>query len=93
VPIIVKHAVGKDLEVTLSATVPSGWKVVSGTGKFILPSEARTNLRVEIETPTLAETELKAAKKQKVVVKVETDRNLVDEVQLDVLLKAGGLPQ
>jgi LmbE family N-acetylglucosaminyl deacetylase len=93
VPLSIHHDEKRALELTVSAELPQGWKVLNGIGKFLLPAEADTNVRVEIETPTLAEPELKKATPQSVRVKVEADGKSVGEVKVDVLLKASGLPQ
>jgi hypothetical protein len=93
VPIVVHHDPGKEVEVSISAEVPSGWKIASGTGRFILPAEANTKLRVEIETPLLPEAELKAAEKQAVVVRVDEAGKSVGGARVDVLLRANALPQ
>jgi LmbE family N-acetylglucosaminyl deacetylase len=79
-------------EVTISADVPQGWKVISGTGRFLLPAEANANFRVDIQTPTLSEEELKKATPLPVKIKVRTDQ-FGGEFEIRVLLKASALPQ
>jgi LmbE family N-acetylglucosaminyl deacetylase len=92
-PLTIRHEQKRTLEVTISAELPQGWKVLSGTGKFLLPAEPDTNVRVEIETPTLPEAELKKAAQQSVKVKVEANGKSVGELKMDVLLKGSSLPQ
>jgi LmbE family N-acetylglucosaminyl deacetylase len=92
-PLSIHHGEERTLEVTIGAELPQGWKVLNGTGKFLLPAEADTNVRVEIETPTLSETELKMATPQSVTVKLEADGKSVGEVKVNALLKASALPQ
>ena len=92
VPIAIHHA-GKESEITVSAEVPNGWKVVNGTGKIKLPAEERTNLRVEMETPTVTEAELKAGKTETIRVQVEGAGSSVHTVELKVSLRGSALPQ
>lgn len=91
VPVTVHHE--KPLEITITAEVPQGWKVTGGTGKFLLPAEMSTNLRVEMDTPTLTEAELKKAIPQTVTVKIQENGKSLGEIKINVLLKASALPQ
>jgi hypothetical protein len=79
-------------EVTISADAPQGWKVVSGTGQFLLPAEANATFRVDIQTPTLSDEELKKAVPLPVKVTVRTT-HYHREFEIKVLLKASALPQ
>jgi hypothetical protein len=67
--------------------------VTGGAGKFLLPAEVSTNLRVEIDTPTLTEAELKKATPQMVTVKIQENGKSIGEIKINVLLKASALPQ
>jgi len=91
-PITIRHA-SKELEITVNAVLPDGWKVTSGVGKLRLPAEQRTNLRVEIETPTLAEADLRAAKTETVRVQLEEAGQAAQTVELKVALRGSALPQ
>lgn len=92
VPITIHHG-AKELEITVIAAVPNGWKVLGGTGKLKLPAEERTNLRVEIETPRLTEADLKTAKIETVRVQVEAAGHATQTVELKVALRGSALPQ
>jgi LmbE family N-acetylglucosaminyl deacetylase len=92
-PLTIHHDEKRKLEATISAELPQGWKVLNGAGKFLLPAEADTNVRVEIETPALTEAELKRATPQPVMIRVQADGKSAGEVKVDVLLKASALPQ
>ena len=92
VPITIHHG-AKELEIAVIAVVPNGWKVLGGTGKLKLPAEERTNLRVEIETPKLAEADLKTAKIETVRVQVETAGDATQTMELKVALRGNALPQ
>jgi LmbE family N-acetylglucosaminyl deacetylase len=93
VPVTIHHDDKKAVETTIAAEVPQGWKVIGGTGKFLLPAEDDTNLRVEIDTPALTEAQLKKALPQVVTVRIEVNGKSVGEIRINVLLKASALPQ
>jgi LmbE family N-acetylglucosaminyl deacetylase len=93
-PLVVKHDPSKPLEVNvLVSVVPDGWKVTAGGGKFVLPNEASTALRVDIQTPERSGAELRNSQPQDVQVKVEVDGQLIGDVNLRVLLESSALPQ
>jgi len=94
VPIVLQHADALvPMRTTFSVEAPAGWKVASGQGEFNLPAEASTELRVEIETPSLAADELKTVQTQEIVVRAATNGKLIGEVHLRVRLRANALPQ
>ena len=91
VPLIVRHAGGKEIDVKVAA--PEGWNVTYGAGKWKLPAEPSTQLRVDIATPTLAGDALKNFKPQLVTVTVSENGKALGQVELRVGLISGGLPQ
>ena len=93
VPLTIYHDEKKTQEIEIKVEAPAGWKIVSGSGKFLLPAEANTNLRVEIETPTLSQDELKKATRQPVKVRVQGDGMAEQELRIDVLLRPNGIPE
>ena len=93
VPLAIKRATAKALDIVIEAKTPSGWKVVSGQGTFRLPEEAETDLFVEIATPDSSTEELKKIAAQQVVVRASAGGTSVGEVKLKVLLKASALAQ
>jgi len=93
VPLTVRHDPKEPLEIEIKVEAPAGWKISSGTGKLLLPAEASTNLRVEIETPQLSEAELKSDKPQQVKLKLAGDGLQDQELVLNVLLRVRALPQ
>jgi LmbE family N-acetylglucosaminyl deacetylase len=94
VPLAVRHADAMaPLNVNLTVEVPAGWKIQSGQGQFTLPAEASTDLRVEVETPSLAAEELKKIPAREIVVKGEANGKSIGEVHLRVSLRANALPQ
>jgi len=93
VPVIITRKPGAPREITVKATAPSGWKVSRGEGKFLLPDEETTDLRVELQSPEIPANELKKRKTDSVVVSGSVGRKSVGEFTLRVLLCSSALPQ
>ena len=93
VPLVIGHGKGKAGEIAIEVTVPAGWKVAHGAGKFALAQEDRTDLVVEIATPEMGREELKKAGMQEVVVRVAAEGNAIGEVKLKVALRENALAQ
>ena len=93
VPLVVTHAAKAPLRLTLNVEAPAQWRVTSGPTTYLLPAEARTPLRIELETPALSAAELKSGQAQTVRVKAKADGKPAGEVELRVKLVSGGLPQ
>src|SRR5258708_24155476 len=55
VPLIVTRKPGATREITVNVTAPNGWKILSGAGKFLLPDEEITYLRVELQSTEIPE--------------------------------------
>lgn len=79
--------------VRISCDLPSGWKIVSGGGEFLLPADYSGEMRVDVQTPEVKKEDLKNEQTRQIVVRASTEGRPIGEVRLNVLLKAGGLPQ
>jgi LmbE family N-acetylglucosaminyl deacetylase len=93
VPLVVTRKPGAAREITVKATAPSGWKVLSGEGRFLLPDEEFTYLRVELQSPQIADTELKGRRPDSIVVSGTAGDKAIGQVELRVLLRSSALPQ
>jgi LmbE family N-acetylglucosaminyl deacetylase len=93
VPLTIAHAGNKALKLQLKVEAPKGWKVTGGEGEFALPAEITSELRVEVETPKLNASELKANGAQELVVHALADGAPAGEIRLRVQLRSHGLPQ
>lgn len=93
IPLLVAHGNGKAFKLQLKVEAPKGWKVTGGEGEIALPAEATTELRVEIETPKLTASELKANGPQEISVHALADGAPAGDIKLRVQLRAHGLPQ
>ena len=93
VPLTIAHAGNKALKLQIKVETPKGWKVTGGEGEFVLPGETTSELRVEVETPKLSASELKANGAQEVVVHALADGATAGDIKLRVQLRSHGLPQ
>jgi LmbE family N-acetylglucosaminyl deacetylase len=93
VPLKIAHANGKAFKLQLKVEAPKDWKVTSGEGEIALPAEATSELRVEVETPKLTASELKASGAQEIVVHALADGAPAGDIKLRVQLRSHGLPQ
>jgi uncharacterized membrane protein len=93
VPLRIAHAGNKALKLQIKVEAPKGWKVTSGEGEISLPAEANSEMRVEIETPTLTASELKTSGLQEVIVHAEADGVPAGDIKLRVQLRSHALPQ
>jgi LmbE family N-acetylglucosaminyl deacetylase len=93
VPMIVTRKPGALREITIKATVPSGWKVISGEGKFLLADEEITHLRIELQSPEISTNEMKDRKTDSIVVSGMAGEENIGEFTLRVLLRSSALPQ
>jgi len=93
VPVIITRKPGTPREITVKATLPGGWKVISGEGKFLLPDEEITHLRVDVQAPEIPANELKDRKEDSIVVSGLAGDQSIGEFTLRVLLRSSALPQ
>jgi LmbE family N-acetylglucosaminyl deacetylase len=93
VPLIITRRAGSSREITLKVIAPNGWKITSGAGKFLLPDEETIYLRVELQSPDVAEKELKSRQPDPIVVVAQAGEQSIGEASLKVTLRSGALPQ
>jgi LmbE family N-acetylglucosaminyl deacetylase len=93
VPLLIRHGDNKALKLQTKVDAPKGWKVTSGEGEIALPAEASTELRVEVQTPALAESELKANPPQEIIVHALVNGVSAGVIKLRVQLRSHALPQ
>ena len=93
VPIHVLRPMLAPAVLTLTADVPTGWKVTGGTGKFSVAQGTDAQFRVEVQIPEFSKEQLKGAKPETIVVHVSQDEKPIGEVKFKVQLVSGGVPQ
>lgn len=93
VPLWVRNGTGKTREISLAATLPAGWTIQTGTGKFTVAAKQMAAARIEIMLPSIPENETKKPEPQDVVVHAESNGQSVGEIRLRVELRKRALPQ
>jgi LmbE family N-acetylglucosaminyl deacetylase len=93
VPLIVTRKPGAIREITVNVTAPNDWKVLSGAGKFLLPDEEITYMRVELQSPEIPEKELKGRQADSILVNGTVGEKSIGQAGLKVLLRSSSLPQ
>jgi LmbE family N-acetylglucosaminyl deacetylase len=93
IPLWLRNRTAKTQEITLTATLPSGWTAQSGTGKFSVAARQVAAGRIEVNLPALAENAPKKTEPQELTVRAEANSQTIGEVKLRVELRKRGLPQ
>ncbi|HEY6947149.1 MAG TPA: PIG-L family deacetylase [Candidatus Acidoferrum sp.] len=93
IPLWIRNQTAKPQEITLSATLPTGWTVENGTGKFVVAAKQTAAARVEVSLPAPAEKPPPKAEAQQVTVRAEANAQAIGEVKLLVELRKRALPQ
>ncbi|HLZ90933.1 MAG TPA: PIG-L family deacetylase [Candidatus Acidoferrum sp.] len=93
VPLMIVRKPGAAREAVVNVTAPSGWRVISGAGKFALPDEEKIYLRVELQSPEIAAKDLRGRAADPIVVTGTAGEKSIGEVRLSVSLRSSALPQ
>jgi LmbE family N-acetylglucosaminyl deacetylase len=93
IPLVITRKPGAAREITVKVTAPSGWKVLSGEGKFLLADVEMNYLRVELQSPQIADNELKGRQPDSIVVSGTVGDKSIGQAELRVLLRSSALPQ
>lgn len=91
IPLWLRNETGAVQEFTLSAELPKGWTLQSGTGKFAVVAKQVAAARVEVGLPELGEAAKLSA--QEVTVRAEVGGKVVGLIKLRVELRKRSLPQ
>ncbi len=93
IPLWVRNRTGKTQEISLTATVPAGWTLQAGTGKFTVAAKQVAAARIEIMLPAVPETETKKHETQEIGVHADSNGQSIGEIKLRVELRKRALPQ
>src|ERR1700674_4109394 len=93
IPLWVRNRTAKTQEITLSAVLPAGWMMQSGTGKFTVAAKQVAATRIEITLPALAENGAKKQEPQEISVHADSNGHSVGDIKLRVELRKRALPQ
>ncbi len=69
IPLWVGNRTGKTQEISLAASLPAGWTLQSGTGKFNVAAKQVAATRIEVLLPAVPESETKKTEPQEVTVR------------------------
>jgi LmbE family N-acetylglucosaminyl deacetylase len=93
IPLWVRNLTGKMQEISLTPSLPSGWTVQSGAGKFTVAAKQVAAARIEILLPAIPENETKKPEPQEVTVRADSNGQSIGEIKLRVELRKRALPQ
>ncbi len=93
VPLWIRNATGAAQEVTLTASVPQGWTVTSGGGRYAIAAGDTAAVRVEITVPGPLPSGAAPKEVTEITVRAESSGQAVGTVRLRVALRKRALPQ
>jgi LmbE family N-acetylglucosaminyl deacetylase len=93
IPLWVRNRTGKTQEISLAASLPAGWTLLSGTGKFSVEAKQVAAARIEIMLPVVPDNEAKKTEPQEVTVRADSSGHSIGEIKLRVELRRRALPQ
>lgn len=93
IPLWLRNQTAAVKEITLTAKLPAGWAVQSGTGSYSVPAKQAVAARVEINFPALEENEPKKPVIEEVSVHAESGGQVVGVAALRVERRKKALPQ
>ena len=93
IPLWVRNRTTKTQDVSIAATLPAGWTVQSGTGKFSIAAKQVAAARIEILLPAVPENETKKPQPQEVTIRADSNGQSIGEIKMRVELRKRALPQ
>jgi hypothetical protein len=93
IPLVITRKPGAAREITVKVIAPSGWKVLSGEGNFLLPDVEMNYLRVELQSPQLAEKDVNGRQADSIVVSGTAGSTSIGQAELRVSQRHSALPQ
>ena len=93
IPLWLRNETRGPKEVTLIADLPTGWKLQSGAGKFVVAAKQVAAGRVEIELPQWDDTAHGKQELREVTVRAESNGQSIGAAKLRVELRKRALPQ
>jgi len=93
IPLWVRNRTTKTQEISIAATLPAGWTVQSGTGKFTVAAKQMAAPRIEIMLPAVPQNETKKPEPQEVTIRADANGQSIGEIKMRVELRKRALPQ
>jgi LmbE family N-acetylglucosaminyl deacetylase len=91
IPLWVRNRTAKTQEISLTASLPAGWTVDNGTGKFTVAARQVAAARIEIMLPPASEG--KKPEPQEVSVHAESNGQPIGDAKIRVEIRKRALPQ
>src|SRR6266852_2524810 len=93
IPLWVRNRTAKMQAISLAASLPAGWTIQSGTGKFTVAAKQVAAARIEVLLPAVPENETKKPEPQEISVHADSNGQTIGEIKLRVELRKRALPQ
>jgi len=93
IPLWVRNRTVKTQEISITASLPAGWTLQNGTGKFTVAAKQVAATRIEILLPAVPENEAKKTEPQEVAVHADSNGQTIGEIKLRVELRQRALAQ
>jgi LmbE family N-acetylglucosaminyl deacetylase len=93
IPLWVRNRTGKPQEISLTAWLPAGWTLQSGTGRFTVAAKQVAAARIEVLLPAVPENATKKTEWQEVTIHADSNGQTIGEIKLRVELRKRTLPQ
>jgi LmbE family N-acetylglucosaminyl deacetylase len=93
IPLWVRNRTGKAQEISLTASLPAGWTLQNGTGKFTVAAKQVAAARIEVLLPAVPENETKKREPQEISAHADSNGQTIGEIKLRVELRKRALPQ
>lgn len=93
IPLWLRNQTAAAKEITLTATLPAGWTVQNGAGKYSIPAKQVAAARMEINFTAVAENAPKRAELDEVTVRAESGGQTIGVAIIRVERRKKALPQ
>jgi len=93
IPLWLRNWSSTPQEINLSVTLPQGWTVGSGGGRFIVAAKQTAATRIEVKLPVFSEAAGAKAQLQEVSVHAETNGHAIGDVKVRVEPRKKTLPE
>ncbi len=93
IPLLAHNGTSEAKEITLTADLPAGWSLRSGTGRFAVSAKQTASTRVEIDLPAVSDDSSKEPALQEVTIRAESNGKPIGAAKLRVEVRSHALPE
>jgi len=93
IPLLVHNGTSEAKEFTLTADLPAGWTLQSGTGRFSVGAMQTNSTRVEINLPAVPDSSSAKPKLEEVTIRAESKGQPIGSAKLRVEVRTRALPE